>query len=372
MRSLLAVCALLVFVVGTTACIDPLDPDVDKPPGVIVVDGLVTNGPGPHTVRLSSAGAFEQSLDGAQRGIPGAEVTIEDDAGTTARLVQPSPNLDPAFYQTRAGELVGEVGRTYVLRISLPDGRTFTSRPEPMPPGADVDTIYTEATTDGTGSLRTVVVFDDPPEPGNAYRWSMDGTYGFPRRVARYCPMTLIDICFAPDQAVAYGTKVENDRLFNGSTVTYEIRRFQNKGGRLLIPYSLRVEQRSLSQGAYAFWDAVRKQIESNGSTFSNPPARIEGNVRNDDDPEDVALGYFGASYVSSATHCIDPIDYESYERALRCDSAGDCLPSCASECQNIVDPSTTFEPEDRKEICGRFENADGLPYMLGIPVPPR
>jgi hypothetical protein len=372
MRFVLVACALVVFAVGTTACVDPLNPDVDRPPDVLVVDGLVANGPGPHAVRLSFAGAFEQSLDGAQLGVPGADVTIEDDAGTTVQLVQPNPDLDPALYETREGELIGEVGRTYVLRITLPDGRSFTSRPEPMPQGADIDSLYTEATTDGTGSLRTIVVFDDPPEPGNAYRWSMDGTYGFARRVRGFCGQGVIDVCFARDQATTYGTKVEEDRLFNGSTVTYEIRRFQNKGGRLLIPYSLRVEQRSLSPGAYAFWNTVRTQLENNGSTFSNPPARIEGNVRNDDDPRDVALGYFGASYVSSATHCINPSEYESYQRTLECDGTGDCQPPCVRSCRDLVDQSTTFEPDDRKEICGRYENVDGLPLLPGIPIPPR
>lgn len=349
MRSLLPVLIVSLVSLGiTTGCIDPLSPDLEESPAPLVVDGLLTDGPGPHEVQLSRAGAFEQSLSGIDFPVPDAEVIIEDDAGNQVRLNE--RQRDSGIYVTDEGALIGTVGRTYTLRITLPDGSTYTSTPEQMRPVPRLDTLIVRPTEEPEGSLKVLAGFTEPEESGQFYRWSLNSVAGFGIDVIPNCSGSdrESDICFFRDTRTTGFANVTNDQLINGKSVLRPIRTFESESPSLNVPHAMRVQQQSLTPEAYTFWNAIREQIDNNGTTFSNPPSRIEGNVRNPDDPTDVALGFFQVSAVSLATRCIDPEDYPSYvrDRSLPC-----------STCTGERLEASTVEPEDRTEVCPTLES---------------
>lgn len=350
-RSLLSilVLSLLGFAVAT-GCIDPLNPDLDESPRTLVVDGLVTDGPGPHEVRLSRAGRFEQSLEGIDRPVEGAEVYVRDDAGTEVRLIERQPQMNPGTYTTAEGDLVGTVGRSYTLRVTLPDGSTYTSAPEQMRPVPEIDTLVVRPSDQFDGGLEAFVGFQESEEPGQYYRWDSESVAAFGILVSGFCqPPNLVgDVCFFRDNKVSGIVNVTDDQLINGQSVLRPVRTFRPESEDLKLAYAMRVQQQSLTPEAYAFWNAIRKQIENNGTTFSNPPARIEGNVRNPDDPTDVALGYFQVSAISVATRCIEPQDFPSFVRnpSVPC-----------STCRGQRAEGTTVEPDARTEICPALED---------------
>jgi hypothetical protein len=355
-RSLLLVLLLsLLGLVVATGCIDPLNPDLDDSPRTLVVDGLITNGPGPHEVKLSRSGAFEQSLEGIDSPVQGAEVFVRDDAGTEVRLVERKPQADPGTYTTAEGDLVGTVGRSYTLQVSLPDGSTYTSNPEEMRPVPEIDTIIVRPSNRLDGGLDALVGFDEPETPGQAYRWDSESIAAFGILVSPSCtpPNVVPDACFFRDSKVAGIVNVTDDQLINGQSVLQPVRTFVPESEDLRLAYAMRVQQQSLTPEAYEFWNAIREQIENNGTTFSNPPARIQGNLRNPDDPTDVALGYFQVSAISEITRCIKPSDFPSFTRnpAVPC-----------SSCRGQRSEATTTEPEARTEICPPLEGGPGGP----------
>jgi hypothetical protein len=53
------------------------------------------------------------------------------------------------------------------------------------------------------------------------------------------------------------------------------------------------VYQYSITQAAYEYWQKVDKVANQVGSVFDAPPASIQGNVFNANDPSEEVLGYF-------------------------------------------------------------------------------
>src|SRR6188472_4089784 len=78
---------LFILLVAVGACVDPLKvADIPVPNG-IVVDGAITDQPGPYTVKLFSTQSLEGDLD-KQNYIHGATITIHDDHGSTTTLTE--------------------------------------------------------------------------------------------------------------------------------------------------------------------------------------------------------------------------------------------------------------------------------------------
>ena len=66
------------------------------------------------------------------------------------------------------------------------------------------------------------------------------------------------------------------------------------------------IEQMSISKRAFNFWTLVQQQLSNFGSPFDTPPASIEGNMYNINDPDETVLGFFGVSNVSKESIVIE------------------------------------------------------------------
>jgi hypothetical protein len=302
MRFALTACALVVVAIGTAACVDPVSPDVSRSDR-IVVDGLVTDGPGPHTVELRRAAAYEQSLDAIEYGITGAQVIIRDDTGGEVRL---GTTIKPGRYRTKKGELVGRPGRTYTLHVELPDGRRFRSTPETMPVSPGIRDLQAVG---GSSGITVFVSTTDSAGVSNLFRWKLDNAFALPAMRGSQ---------WYVDRSAASKIAVGNDVLYDGGTIRNELFSIPQSSSKLIKSYSVIVRQRSLTRNGYDFWKTVRQQKENQGTTFSNPPSRIPGNVANVDAPLDVAAGIFEVSSTAVAKLCIDPRDYPAFRRPRR------------------------------------------------------
>src|SRR5690606_11005706 len=67
-----------------------------------------------------------------------------------------------------------------------------------------------------------------------------------------------------------------------------------------------RVEQMSISEGAYNFLNLLFLQTAGVGSQFDSPPATVKGNIINRSNPENYALGYFMVSAIETAEIVIE------------------------------------------------------------------
>jgi DegV family protein with EDD domain len=71
--------------------------------------------------------------------------------------------------------------------------------------------------------------------------------------------------------------------------------------------YYLVVNQYSISENAYKFWNAVKEQSKNSGGLFDAIPKSIKGNFKNAKDPKEEVLGYFTVSDVHEEIIIIAP-----------------------------------------------------------------
>lgn len=305
-----------------TACVQEVALPIRQTERRLVVEGLVTDGPFPW-VRLTYTGYYNSANPAPlELVINDALVVIRDDEGRSVRLV-PDPFV-PAYYGLRDSSFVGQPGRSYTLSVTLPDGTRYQSRPERLNPVPTLDPLRAQYRQQNSG-LGQPDVYDvrvdtqDPPMPGNYYRWSSLGYV--PRWTSfdpQHPPLSALGppcndcSCWVP----TYGppTDVLSDALVNGNRIS----------GRVVfkVPiqaigaFYVQVRQYSLTKAAYQYWTLFEQQRTRTGSLFDPQPASIEGNVRAVDDTTKLALGFFGASGVSQQRLTI-PGDTLNYNRFL-------------------------------------------------------
>ena len=293
---------LLVFLfVLLSQCITEFDPRLTDQNPKLVVDGLITNQPGPYSVRLSYSSAYNN------KPILGffpfqAQVYIKDDTGAEELLRYTSNG----YFKSETNGIRGVAGRQYWVSIILPDGTEYESAHELLNPVPQIDTIYSIYQELNAGFMRgKFEIFldtSDPPDEINYYRWSWshyesktvcDITYDFP-------PLTKVSWgCCVPCWSFIKCEgciNIGSDRLINGKKISRQY--LLDVSYNSVDPYYLLIEQQSLTKNGYEFWEKVRSQVTNSGGVFDTPPIAIKGNVTNVNNPDEKVLGYFGASSV--------------------------------------------------------------------------
>jgi len=283
-------------------CISEFDPGlVDETPQ-LVVDGLITDQPGPYTVRLMYSAAYSNNTITGIFPQP-ASVTLFDDAGNSEKLKYTSNG----FYSTSVNGMKGVIGYSYWIEIIFSDGKKYESRPELLGAVNQIDTIYTEYVPLQSEFLRgkyaTYIDATDPGGSRNYYKWSwmhyevktLCGiSYDFP-------PLTKVE--WSCCQACWNVTRCEgcinilSDEYIDGKKIAKQF--LLDIPYNSVDPYFLLVKQESLTQPAFKFWSTIRSLVSNSGGIFDTPPIAVEGNIFNTSDPEEIVLGYFGASAVS-------------------------------------------------------------------------
>lgn len=119
---------------------DVIDLDLSDLESKIVIEGNITNQPGPYTVKISRTVGYEKSRDFPR--VSDAEVVIADDAGNSETLRE----IRPGMYWTSS--LRGVPGRTYSLSVNV-DGKEYTASctmPSPLELNSILYDIYDQIT----------------------------------------------------------------------------------------------------------------------------------------------------------------------------------------------------------------------------------
>ena len=293
----------------TFSCVDPFWPDIDKYENVLVVDGRLTNTEDTVMVKLS----YSSPLNNEERiTISSASLFIQDDKGEVVYFTETRPGTyiipDLSFH--------GVAGTKYQLHIALENGKHYQSDMELLTESAPIDSVYgvvkTEEVAGYDHDLQGVQFYVDNHNSLTDtayYLWRCDQTYeymatftldviwmGYPIYVSR--PDSLRR-CWRtkPDYSLyTYTTKNLDQPVIKQFPITYAT----TETKMLSIRYSLRVEQYSIDEKAYEFFDALRQQNLEQGSLYARQPIQIRGNVFNTDDPGEPVLGYFTVAGVST------------------------------------------------------------------------
>jgi hypothetical protein len=309
----------MILITLLPGCIDPYTPDIEDDQVSLVVEALITDRPGIHSVTLSTSSPLN---DTATLKVEGAMVDVVNNRGGIMEFFEEGEGI----YSRWIGQGEIEDGVDYMLRIVTPDGEIYESDPERLgAPSPEVGQVYWQFDTIGTADpdnpLHGIQFYLDlTGQEGDArnYRWVLEETWEY--HAARYIQYIYDGTVLQnwPDPFVyTYCWRTDMiPSIFIASTKALETNELKKQPlhfvseetKRLQIKYSLLVKQYSLSDQAYDYWLQVQKQNQETGGIYETQPDRIPGNIHNANDADQEVLGYFNVSSVTEKRIFVDGV----------------------------------------------------------------
>jgi Domain of unknown function (DUF4249) len=243
-----------------TACEKEINIDLNSSNPQIIIEGVITNQPGPYFVKITKTVNFSGGNNYPL--VSNAIVIVSDNLGNAETLTE----ISPGIYQINT--IAGIPGRTYNLSVSA-EGKTYNAI-STMPYPINLDTLkFIPFSGPGSGdNYSTIPIFADPSIAGNNYRF-------------------LLTVNGILDESYI----VFNDNATNG---TVNQRPIFSPETEVKLGDSVKVEMRCIDVNTYTYFYTL-SQITGGGlgggTTPSNPPNNITG---------DKALGYFSAHTTQS------------------------------------------------------------------------
>jgi hypothetical protein len=310
---------LTVFIAFT--CIDPYIPKLTGYKPVMVVEGLITNAGSSYSVRLSQS---VQQMDSVPVKISDATVYVIDDNGTRADFTYRGNGV----YGSDSLTFRGETGRSYQLHIKTSGGSEYVSDTCKMLPVPGIDTLYygkdSRLTQNQTVTrLGLAVYLDSKPGASDKYflRWDFKEIWKFkvplPTKFAFLNDSTINPLPASEVREFCWKNSGSSE-ILTGTVHSGGNARIEKKtvnfiapelSDRISLRYSILVNQYSVSQKEYDYWNNLKEVSETEGDIFGSQPFAVMGNIRNADDPTEQVLGYFSVSSVDSKRLYINYLD---------------------------------------------------------------
>jgi hypothetical protein len=292
----------------TISCVDEYWPDLGtKYDKVLVVDGMVTDQPGPYTIRLSQSATVNEPVF---MPLSGYQATIVDNLGNSELLTEEETGV----YRTSPEGIRGVVGRSYQLVVVSPDGKRYESGFEELRLATGIDSIYTVTEhqpvtgydTDLPGYQFYVDTYRSEMDT-NYFFWRLEGTYKYhANHTLKYYfdgqfhsvgKWDSLYTCYATNKVHDIFTYKTED-LTEPKVLGLPLHFVGTETKKLSIRYSLLVRQMSITRQAYEFWNSIAELEAEQESLYTRQPYQIRGNMNNVADAEEPVLGYFMAAGV--------------------------------------------------------------------------
>lgn len=277
----------------------------DKYEKLLVVDGMISNKPGPYFIQLSYSSLLR---DVEAEPVHGCELIISDNTGYTETLFE----LEPGKYKTTNPDFQGVVGRQYKLSIYTPDEKIYESSFQELKDGVKIDTLYahleyrySSETTYDLAGFQFYVSSAVATEDTNYFFWRLEQTFEYN---ANYTANQMFDgqfhhvtypafnyTCWKTEPVAkifTYNTSRLSEALIQDLPLHY----VTTETKELFKKYSVLVTQLTIPKEAYNYWNSLQKQIEGQGSLYDKQPYQIRGNIINANDPNEAVLGFFFAA----------------------------------------------------------------------------
>lgn len=223
-------------------------------PTQYVIEGNITDQPGPYLVRIFQTTAFYDSNN--FKGITGATVQIADNRGNEEPLV----DNGGGNYYTRW--LRGSPGNTYTLKVII--GTDTFGATSTIPSLVPLDgLVVSQITNSGKTVLVAMPEFINPPGPGLSYFLFNQTING------------VLDKNF-------YYWSSQNSL---GQANSFDLAR-SDPDSTLHVGDSIQIEMQCIDKSMYTYWSALDAAATGNGASYpGNPVTNLAGG----------ALGYFSA-----------------------------------------------------------------------------
>jgi hypothetical protein len=241
-----------------TSCQDVIQIDLNDAEAQYVIEGAVTDQPGPYRVSIIQTVNFDQPSDYPQ--VSGARVTLSD-----GDVLDTLAEVTSGTYETRLLPQ-GQPGKTYKLTVQI-QGKTFTAA-STMPAVVPFDALTTDRGTQPGGGEAILMVpnYNDPLGFGNFYRF------------VQWNNGTRLPNIFVLDDRNSDGIRVTRPLFAPGSDIE------------TVVGDTVTVEMQSIDRATYKYLYAL------DANSGNGPNAAVPANP--DNNFGGACLGYFSAHTV--------------------------------------------------------------------------
>lgn len=262
--STIALLKLLIATFLFSSCEKVIDINLNAKAPQIVIEGNITDQPGPYTVKLTQTVNYDEANTFPT--ITGAIVTISDNAGNSEILTETSLGI----YSTSTLQSI--IGRKYKLKV-IANGKEYDASSTINPP-VNIDTLKIIKQNLPMSNKKIVYVeFTDIPGIANYYRF--------------------IKIINGKVQPAIY---VEDDLTQDGKVLSIGLIEKEKYDEDIKSGDTVTIILQSLDLSTYNYFKTL---LQLNGGGLMNQsssPANPLSNISND------ALGYFNACSITSKT----------------------------------------------------------------------
>lgn len=298
------------LILGLLGCREEFEPTISGSDSrILVVEGYLDTEGTTSILKLS----YTQSLQSDSQDFPkvlGASVFLEGDSGTRFYLSEVGGG-EYLFEQDIPEE------DTYVLRISLPEGESYTSKELKPLDSTDIIDIDYEKNEDGV----EIFITTRGDENADDFLWTYEETWAFqppfPSNV-KYDPdiRNVVERTEEEKYDLCYRTVPNSDLILQSSSSFEDQLVFRqpilqiNQGDeRLSVRYSILITQKALAPDATEFWENLRENTDDLGTIFSPLPSQVQGNMVHDQNPDTPVIGQVGLGRVSQKRLFIDILE---------------------------------------------------------------
>jgi hypothetical protein len=289
---------LLLTLLLANSCITQFIPVINEPKELLVVQGLITDQPEADTIKLSKSLPLGEAS--AARPVSGCSVLISDNLGNMFNLIEVKAGsyITPALFH-------GIIGRKYTLHIAANSAFNnfhFESEPMEMVPVPPIDTIYYNKTIiekadgffKGIDGCQIYLDTHDPENKCRYFRWDFSETW-----ILRLLSETPNNTCWVSDRS--HNISIKSTAAFDKSEIVRNPVTFiNNETDRLKIKYSILVNQYSMNEAEYIYWEKIQNIAVEVGGLYDVIPSSVPSNINCIENPEEKVLGYFSVSAKSS------------------------------------------------------------------------
>ncbi len=274
----------------------------------MVISGMINDHPGRQTISISRSSPYRKP---DFQPVENCVVSVTDQDGNMIHYADEGGGT----YAVDVPDSFLEVGDAVSVYVVTPDMKEYRSSYDTILSCPELDSVYWEfqyrETNDPEKNLPGIQFFLDMSGESfdsrnliwrieetweywaalfGTHRWWADGTVEEYRSNPIYKCWN-----FFPLYQFYTGT---TRNLSSNEMKRVALHFVSNETDRLKITYSILVQQQSLSQEAYNYWQRVHDQSLETGGLYEKQLSSVPGNMYSVNDPEELVLGYFYASQV--------------------------------------------------------------------------
>ncbi len=289
------------------SCIDPFEPEIDEQLEYTVIEGMISDTPGIHKVTVSKSTPYGEANF---HPVDGCVVVVENNQGDLAYY----ESAGQGVYEAWLTVPFLEVGKSYSVRVRTRNGNQYHSDFDTLLACPPIDSVYymekSSGSADPDNTYRGIQFFNDVRGTNSGarnFRWISTATWEYHspytaeyiwtrKKLIPYLKDTVSACYYTEIIPVVYAASTRF--LTENSIYQNKLHYVSDQTPRLSDCYSLQVEQHSLSDQAFHYWEKLSAQSTQGSSFYEKQPASTEGNIYSENSYREKVLGCFYATQI--------------------------------------------------------------------------